>query len=87
MRGAIRLTMEEPWHTYWQHPGDVGLPSKVFWERPSGWSAGSLQFPAPHYIETAGLISYAYEKEVLLPFELKVATGGVSWHNRHQIEG
>ena len=71
VRGAIRLVMDEGWHTYWKNAGDVGLPTEVTWTLPTGWTAGPLQWPAPEYLDTSGLISYAYEHEVLLPFELK----------------
>ncbi len=64
--------MEEGWHTYWKYAGDVGLPTKAQWELPAGWEASELEFPAPHYMETEGLVSYGYENQVLLPFSLKV---------------
>lgn len=72
VKGVFRLTMDEHWHTYWKNPGDVGLPTEVKWTLPPGWSAGELQFPAPKFIETAGLVSFAYEDQVLLPFTLQV---------------
>src|SRR6185503_19880555 len=28
---ALRLKMERGWHTYWQNPGDSGLPTKLNW--------------------------------------------------------
>lgn len=71
VRGAVRLVMDDGWHTYWKNAGDVGLPTEVTWTLPTGWKAGALLWPAPEYLDTSGLISYAYEKEVLLPFELK----------------
>lgn len=73
VRGAIRLAMDEGWHTYWKNAGDVGLPTEVSWTLPTGWTASPLRWPAPEYLDTSGLVSYAYEKEVLLPFELQPA--------------
>lgn len=70
VQGVIRLKMDEHWHTYWRYAGDVGLPTTVDWTLPPGWSAGPLLFPAPTLIDTSGLISYAYEGEVDLPFTL-----------------
>ena len=39
---ALRLRMERGWHTYWQNPGDSGLPTKLDWNLPSGVSAGAI---------------------------------------------
>lgn len=71
LRGAIHLKMEKDWHTYWLFAGDVGLATTVEWTLPDGWKAEPLQFPPPKLINTSGLISYAYEDEVYLPFVLK----------------
>lgn len=90
LRGVIRLAMDEGWHTYWKNAGDVGLPTEVDWTLPTGWKAGPLQWPAPEYLETSGLVSYAYEDEVLIPFVLtpeagptaadpKEAVAAISW--------
>ena len=71
VRGVIRMEIDPGWHTYWKNAGDVGLPTEVEWTLPTGWKAGPLLWPAPEYLDTSGLISYAYENEVLLPFVLK----------------
>ena len=71
VRGIFHLKMDGNWHTYWKNAGDVGLPTEVTWTLPEGWKAEPLLWPAPHYLETAGLVSYAYEHEVSLPFILK----------------
>ena len=72
VRGAFRLVMSEHWHTYWKNPGDVGLPTEASWTLPEGFAVGDFQWPAPKFIETTGLVSYAYEDEVLLPFTLQI---------------
>lgn len=71
VRGAIHMEMADRWHTYWKNAGDVGLPTEVAWTLPDGWKAEPLLWPAPHYLETAGLVSYAYEHQVDLPFVLR----------------
>ena len=47
---AIRLEMEDHWHTYWENPGDSGLPTTVDWTLPDGITAGPLQWPVPQWI-------------------------------------
>ena len=58
---ALRLDVEDGWHTYWTNPGDSGTPVSVGWRLPAGVVAGPLRFPAPAYYETAGLASYVHE--------------------------
>lgn len=69
---GILLRMDEHWHTYWQNPGDSGLPTEVKWQLPPGFEAGPLQWPAPERSELAGIASLAYEGRVLLISELKI---------------
>ena len=69
---GFRLEMEPGWHTYWRNPGDSGLPTRVAWELPDGFSAGELQWPRPIRFLTGPLVSYGYEHEVLHPVEISV---------------
>ena len=67
---GMHLRIEPGWHTYWQNPGDSGLPVSVKWNLPPGWKAGPLQWPLPEkHAEEIGT-TYGYEGEVLLLAEL-----------------
>jgi thiol:disulfide interchange protein DsbD len=68
---GIRLEMEEGWHTYWRNPGDSGLATRVRWRLPPGFEAGEIQWPRPGRFSTGPLVSYGYEREVLLLVEVK----------------
>src|SRR5262245_2216893 len=70
---AIRLQMDEGWHTYWKNPADSGLPTRMAWRLPEGLTAGPLLWPRPERISAPPLMSYGYEREVLLPVEIAVA--------------
>jgi len=64
---TVVLDLEAGWHTYWQYPGDSGLPPKVTWHLPEGWKAGPLEFSVPHQFPEPGeMIVYGYEKQQLL---------------------
>ena len=64
---TIALDLQPGWHTYWQYPGDSGLPSKVTWHLPEGWMAGPIEFSVPHqFSEPGDMIIYGYEKQQLL---------------------
>ena len=69
---GIRLEMEEGWHTYWRNPGDSGLPTRARWDLPEGFAAGEIRWPYPTRFRTGPLVSYGYEREVLLPVEIRV---------------
>ena len=64
---TIVLDLQPGWHTYWQYPGDSGLPPKVTWHLPEGWTAGPVEFSVPHqFSEPGDMIIYGYEKQQLL---------------------
>lgn len=63
---AVRMKMDERWHTYWRNPGDSGIPTEIRWQLPEGYSAGPTEWPAPEKIDLAPLAVYAYEGEIFL---------------------
>ncbi|MFN3596666.1 MAG: protein-disulfide reductase DsbD family protein [Rubricoccaceae bacterium] len=69
---GLRIELDPHWHTYWINPGDSGLPVRIAWELPPGVEAGPLRFPAPERLDVAGLVSYAFEDEVVLLAEIRV---------------
>ena len=44
---GLRLKHDEHLHTYWQVPGDSGLPTRIQWKLPPGWAAGPIEWPLP----------------------------------------
>ena len=62
---ALRLKLAPGWHTYWQNPGDSGLPTTLTWKLPQATSAGAIQWPAPSALPAGPLVNYGYEGEVL----------------------
>jgi thiol:disulfide interchange protein DsbD len=63
---ALRLTMDDGWHSYWMNPGDAGRATNIEWHLPAGFAAGEIQWPYPQYIEELQLASYGYHDEVFL---------------------
>ncbi len=68
---ALKLKMQEGWHTYWRYPGDSGLPTAIAWRLPQGYRAGEIQWPSPSLIRGRETVGYGYEGEVLLLSELE----------------
>ena len=71
---ALRITMEPGWHTYWTNPGDAGLPLVAQWKLPAGVTVSRLQFPTPHLLPQPPLMSYGYEREVLVLADVAVSS-------------
>jgi len=69
---ALRLKHREGWHTYWQNPGDSGLPTTIDWKLPPGVKAGPIDWPAPHALPAGPLVNYGFEGEILLPSTLTI---------------
>jgi len=64
---GLLLRMVPGWHTYWQFPGDAGIPTEIKWKLPAGWKAGEIQWPIPLKLSEPGDIQiYGYHDEVLL---------------------
>ena len=72
---ALRLKMEKRWHTYWRNPGDSGLPTKITWTLPQGFTAGPIQWPAPRRINVGPLTNFGYEGEIFLLSDIQVPAG------------
>jgi thiol:disulfide interchange protein DsbD len=68
---GLLLKMQPGWHTYWQFPGDAGIPTEIKWNLPPGWEAGPIQWPIPLKLNEPGEIQiYGYQDEVLLMVSL-----------------
>ncbi|MEQ1504676.1 MAG: protein-disulfide reductase DsbD domain-containing protein [Myxococcota bacterium] len=72
VRIGIHLAQEPGWHTYWKSPGDIGQPTEVTWVPPAGATATPIGFPVPERFEQDDLVSFGYDREVLLPAVLTV---------------
>ena len=63
---ALRLKMQEHWHTYWRNPGDSGLPTRIAWNLPQGYQADTIQWPYPQKLPLGPLMNFGFEGEVFL---------------------
>jgi thiol:disulfide interchange protein DsbD len=67
---GLVTTLDPGWHTYWKNPGDAGLPLRIDWKLPEGFSAGPIEWPAPMRMPGGGEMSYGYAGTVLLPVRI-----------------
>lgn len=69
---GLVLRHDPHWHTYWINPGDSGLPTRLIWTLPSGFTIDEVIWPAPTRFEVGGLFNFGYSGEQLLPIALHV---------------
>ena len=63
---GLWLRHSPDWHTYWQNPGDSGLPTRLNWTLPEGWQAGAIAWPLPRKFPIGDLANFGYDGDVLL---------------------
>jgi len=68
---AVRLKMDEHWHTYWKNPGDSGMPTKIVWQLPGGFTVGEVQWPYPQKFGKPPVVSFGYADELFLISEVR----------------
>ncbi|MDI9332606.1 MAG: thioredoxin family protein [Alphaproteobacteria bacterium] len=68
---GLRLRHQKDWHTYWQNPGDSGLPTALQWQLPQGVAAADILWPLPRKLRLGELVNYGFEGEVTLVAPLR----------------
>src|SRR5512134_822145 len=72
---GLRLKHQDECHTYWQVPGDSGLPTQIQWKLPAGFTAGPIEWPYPKRLPVGPLMNFGYEGETLLLTTIQVPSG------------
>lgn len=68
---ATIINLKPHWHVYWANPGDSGLPVKIDWTLPEGFTISDIQWPVPDKISYDILSNYGYYDRVVLLQDLK----------------
>ncbi len=80
---GLRMRHDAGWHTYWKNPGDAGMPTRIEWTLPAGWTASGINWPAPERLQAGQLASYGYQGDVVLPVKLIPPAG---WDARTSVK-
>ena len=75
IEAALRLKIIDHWHTYWRNPGDSGLPTRIFWSLPPGFTAAPIEWPYPKRLPLGPLMNFGYEGQVLHLVTLQTPAG------------
>lgn len=63
---SIDFDVPQPWHCYWQNPGDVGLGPQLHWTLPPGFTVLDVNWPTPTRFEAENQVGFGYDH----PFSL-----------------
>lgn len=74
--GALRLTLQEGWKTYWRSPGDAGIPPRFEWRGSRNIGAVSILWPTPEITTTSGYQTIGYHDQLVLPIEITPKNAG-----------
>lgn len=69
---GLVMTPKPGWHTYWENPGDSGMPTRAEWTVPQGVTVSALRYPVPETYVVAGLMNHVYSGENVLLAEVSV---------------
>lgn len=69
---ALDIELAPGWHTYWENPGDSGLPVEIDWLLPPGFEAGQPLYPVPERQPFGPIINYGFENRATTLWPIKV---------------
>ncbi|MDX2112713.1 MAG: protein-disulfide reductase DsbD family protein [Alphaproteobacteria bacterium] len=72
LRVGLVLDHEPGWHSYWENPGEAGIPTTLNWQLPDGFSASAIDWPLPKQVREGPLLVHSYYGQFLLPVTLTV---------------
>jgi DsbC/DsbD-like thiol-disulfide interchange protein len=67
---GVQLRMDPGWKTYWQNPGDSGVPPAFDWSGSKNLKNAEVLYPAPHRLTEAGGTAIGYDNEVVFPVKI-----------------
>jgi DsbC/DsbD-like thiol-disulfide interchange protein len=76
LRGALQIDLKPGWKTYWQDPGDAGVPPTIDLADKAGLAGIEIGFPAPSRYEEDGVKWAGYDKPVVFPVTFRLAASG-----------
>ncbi len=72
---GLRFDLADGWHTYWQNPGDSGIPAGIEWDAPEGFQFEAVKWPYPAIFREEHLITHGYKDETMLLIPFSVTEG------------
>ena len=68
---GLSLHHGEGYHTYWKHPGIVGVPTNIQWtELPPGFKADPIDWPEPERTFMFQIKAQGHQRDLVLPIKV-----------------
>ncbi|WP_421861936.1 protein-disulfide reductase DsbD domain-containing protein [Parvibaculum sp.] len=64
---GIDLELADGWKTYWEKPGDSGIPPVFDWSASENVAGVELRWPAPERFDAPGDITFGYKHGLTWP--------------------
>jgi DsbC/DsbD-like thiol-disulfide interchange protein len=68
--GALRLTLQDGWKTYWRAPGEAGIPPRFTWRGSRNVGEMAMTWPTPEVFSTSGYQTIGYHDQLVLPIRI-----------------
>jgi thiol:disulfide interchange protein len=65
-RVGAELVMKKHWHTYYKESGEAGMPTKIKWKLPTGFTASDLLWEKPFKFNDSGIVTYGYSDKTIV---------------------
>lgn len=75
---ALDIQLKEGWKTYWEFPGEAGLPPRLRWEGSENIQSVDIHYPSPTRFELFDLQNIGYENHVSYPISIVLEKPGQS---------
>ena len=59
------MKRKENWHTYWESPGDVGVPPTLNWDLPKGILFKKISYAPPQLVKMFKVFAHGHRDETL----------------------
>lgn len=71
VRVCLNISLNKGWHIYWINNGDIGIPTDIKWTIPNGYTITDTEWPVPDLFYSDDLISFGYEDNLTLIYQIK----------------
>jgi len=68
---AVIFSMKPDWHTYWQNPGEAGMPTSFEWNLPETFQLTRQREPTPTRHVDQGITTFIHEDEAIYLFTIQ----------------
>lgn len=63
---GVEFDIDPEWHIYYKDAGESGMPTKVDWKLPPGFTAGPLLWQKPNKFNDSGITTYGYHDKTFI---------------------